>query len=444
MKHKNCKKCILKTRFNDTIIVHYAGLQPISEMLEWLDLQNLTDQLVERTKNPATANPGSKLLTAVASMLAGGTHIDHVNLLHAGGTGRVTDFRMKAGNTIGEWLRQQTEVNLGQLTSVCQEAQSRVWEHTTVLANNRLTIDVDSTHVTVTGEKKEGARFNRLGQLSYKIIVSSRDDTTEVIGSRLLPGASRYGKVGFVRKVIEHTRQASGIYDILLRADAGFFSADMISALQELDAGWSIGVPKHEKEHAAIAAIPETCWSDTKSTKKSLTRKVTQAAATYVTISTDRGDQKIRLVVRRSRKIGSQGPWRYQVFTVSNQNISAVDAELLHRKHARVEKVIRDLKQSAGLSHLPSGKLLANAVWLLCATLVYNVVRWYAILGGRSRRLARMVVGRTIHNQFFSIPGRIVNNGGYMHLRLPDDWPHRDEYLLRLRNILRLPPIRAD
>ena len=54
-------------------------------------------------------------------------------------------------------------------------------------------------------------------------MVASGDDTTEVIGSCLLPGASRYGKPGCVREVIQHARNESGAYDIVLRADAGSF-----------------------------------------------------------------------------------------------------------------------------------------------------------------------------------------------------------------------------
>ena len=443
MKQKIGTKSRPQIRFNGTKIVLYAGLKAISEMMEWLELQQLTDQRVERTKSSATANHGSKLLTAVMSMLAGGNHIDHVNLLNAGDTGRVTDFQTKAGNTIGEWLRQFTDDSLDQLTSVCQEGQRRVWEHTTVPASNRLTVDVDSTHLPVTGKQKEGARYNHLNQLSYKIMVASRDDTTEVIGSRLLPGAAKYGKPDFVREVIQHTRNASGVYDIALRADAGFFSAELLALLKEMDVGWSIGVPKREKEHAAIASIPETGWSDTLSDKKRNKGRIVQAASTYVTTSAENGSQKLRLVVRRSRKAHSRQRWKYQVFTVSNQNISAVDAELFHRKHARIEAVIKDLKQSSGLSHLPSGKFIANSVWLVCATLVYNAVRWYAILGGRSRRLARMVVGRTIRHQFFNMPARLVNHQGTHILQFQVGWPYAEEYLSRLRNIRRLPPIRA-
>jgi hypothetical protein len=42
-----------------------------------------------------------------------------------------------------------------------------------------------------------------------------------------------------------------------------------------------------------------------------------------------------------------------------------VDA--FHRQHATVELAIRDLKEGAGLEHVPSGKFTANSAWLCSA-----------------------------------------------------------------------------
>ena len=48
--------------------------------------------LIERWVRTGSANPGRKILTVVAAMLAGGTHIDHVAMLRAGRTERVLGF----------------------------------------------------------------------------------------------------------------------------------------------------------------------------------------------------------------------------------------------------------------------------------------------------------------------------------------------------------------
>ena len=56
--------------------------------------------LIERWVRTGSANPGPKICTVVAAMLAGGTHIDHVGMLRAGRTGRVLGFRPAAPSTV--------------------------------------------------------------------------------------------------------------------------------------------------------------------------------------------------------------------------------------------------------------------------------------------------------------------------------------------------------
>ena len=71
---------------------------------------------------------------------------------------------------------------------------------------------------------------------------------------------------------------------------------------------------------------------------------------------------------------------------------ATIDADRHHRAHASCELAIRDLKEAAGLAHLPSGVFFANAAWLLCAALAHNLYRHIAHLGRKhSRRGASCV-----------------------------------------------------
>ena len=56
---------------------------------------------VERTR-------GRKVLRLVSAMLVGGSHIDHVDLLRAGSTGRVLAHAVMAPSTVGTFLRSFT------------------------------------------------------------------------------------------------------------------------------------------------------------------------------------------------------------------------------------------------------------------------------------------------------------------------------------------------
>ena len=96
-----------------------------------------------------------------------------------------------------------------------------------------------------------------------------------------------------------------------------------------------------------------------------------------------------RLIVRRTRLIGRQATlwpeWRHFAF-VTDLEGHPVDVDAFHRDHARVELAIRDLKEGAGLEHVPSGQFFANAAWLLCAVLAHDLIRWTAMLGEHHAR----------------------------------------------------------
>lgn len=104
-------------------------------------------------------------------------------------------------------------------------------------------------------------------------------------------------------------------------------------------------------------------------------------------------------------------------FTTST--LSTVTADKTHRGHAVIEFVNADLKNSA-LAHLPSGKFAANAAWLVCAVLVFNLTPAAATIAGTN--LAKATTA-TIRRKLVSIPARIVPSGGSITLHLPDQWP---------------------
>ncbi len=117
-----------------------------------------------------------------------------------------------------------------------------------------------------------------------------------------------------------------------------------------------------------------------------------------------------------------------------------VDVDAFHREHARVELAIRDLKEGAGLEHIPSGNFSANAAWLVCAALAHNLIRWAALLGELTPA-DQLVVARTVRTRFFSIPGRLVSRSGTHTLRAPRHWPWAEVFERALALLRALPPV---
>jgi hypothetical protein len=150
-----------------------------------------------------------------------------------------------------------------------------------------------------------------------------------------------------------------------------------------------------------------------------------------------------RLIVRRTRLIGRQAtlwPERRHFAFLTDLAGNPVDVDAFHRVHATVELAIKDLKEGAGMEHVPSGNFQANAAWLVCTILAHNLIRWSSMLGELAPE-DQLVVARTIRTRLLSVPGCLVNRSGRSTLRAPLGWPWAAAFERALLLLRSLPPI---
>ena len=207
-----------------------------------------------------------------------------------------------------------------------------------------------------------------------------------------------------------------------MRFDSGFWSNDTLASLGRLDVRYTMAVRTSTPAIAtAIAAIAEGEWVDI---------DYTPDGAAQVAACEYKGR---RLVVRRTRLTGRQAKlwpdWRHFGFLTDLAG-TAVDVDAFHRRHAVVELAIRDLKEGAGMEHVPSGDFSANSAWLQCAVLAHNLIRWTATIGVEPTGHA--TVARTVRTRLIAVPARLVNLAGTMTLRGPRNWPWAEWFLRRL------------
>ena len=86
-------------------LVANAGLLRPATLVWHLGLRELVDHHLDLGGGPGRANTGDKVLTLVASALAGGDCIDDADALRAGGTAGVLGCVVKAPSTLGTFLR---------------------------------------------------------------------------------------------------------------------------------------------------------------------------------------------------------------------------------------------------------------------------------------------------------------------------------------------------
>ena len=95
----------IQIAFDDHRLVSNAGLILPSTLALHLGLPQLVDQHLDLGRAPGGANTGDKIMTLVASALAGGDCIDDADVLRAGRTARVLGCVVKAPSTLRTFLR---------------------------------------------------------------------------------------------------------------------------------------------------------------------------------------------------------------------------------------------------------------------------------------------------------------------------------------------------
>ncbi len=117
----------IQITFDDRRLVANAGLLLPATLARHLGLGELVDHHLNLGSASGRANTGDKLLTLVASALAGGDCIDDADALRAGGTAGVLDCRVKAPSTLGTFLRSFRWGHVRQLDRVSRELLARAW-----------------------------------------------------------------------------------------------------------------------------------------------------------------------------------------------------------------------------------------------------------------------------------------------------------------------------
>jgi hypothetical protein len=426
--------------FDDDSLVANAGLIVPATLMVRLGLEGLVNSTVRLVGRAGGARPGRKVCSLVATILAGGTHIDHADVLRAGSTQRVLPFRVMAPSTLGTFLRSFTFGHVRQLDKVIAETTRRAWSAGAGLGSSAMTIDLDSTICEVHGKQKQGAAYGYTHVLGYHPLLATRADTGEVLHARLRKGSSQRGTKRFVEELIARVRRAGVTGALTMRTDAGFWSYALIDTLTRLKVTWSITVQINAQIRACIDTIGDDAWTPIVYPDGG---EAHIAETVYVT-SRGKHTRRLRLIVRRTRlrdpKQHQLWPdWRHHAF-ITNLELPTVAADQFHRDHATVELAIRDLKEGAGLEHCPSGQFCANAAWLCCAVLAHNLIRWTVRLGNVHPD-DRLTVARTIRTRLIALPGRIVNRSGQHTLRLPNNWPWAQQFLTALKQLRTLPQL---
>ncbi len=423
----------IEVTFDEPNLVANAGLLLVATLVVRLGLERLINEVVDLSGRVGGVRPGRKVLTLVHAIVAGGSHIDHADVLRAGATQAVLPHRVMAPSTLGTFLRSFSFGHVRQLDAVFAETVRRAWSLGAGPGSDRLVVDLDSTICEVCGKAKHGAGYGYTKKLGYHPLLATRAGTGELLHVRMRKGSAntQRGTKRFVEELVARLRRAGATGELVMRFDSGFWSNTTIATLGRLAVGYTMGVRMVKSVVTAISAIDEEAWTPIDYTCDGIAEV---AECDY---------KGRRLVVRRTRLVGHQATlwpeWRHFAF-LTDQGGTAVEADAFHRAHATVELAIKDLKEGAGMEHVPSGNFSANAAWLVCAALAHDLIRWSAMLGEITPK-DHLTVARTVRTRFLSIPARLVSPGGRPTLRAPLEWPWAKAFERALELLRTLPPV---
>jgi hypothetical protein len=164
-----------KTRatFDDPNLVSHAGLVPAVRLVENVGLEDLVGEHVWVAAKVG-ANPGLKVGSLVAGMVAGADSIDGMDLLRHGAI-PATVGGIRAPSTLGSFLRAVDHGNVRQLGAVHRRLLARLAAQTPLLpgADALAFIDVDSVQRRVFGGHHAG-RGVRTRQDRLEVVVGAR------------------------------------------------------------------------------------------------------------------------------------------------------------------------------------------------------------------------------------------------------------------------------
>src|SRR4051794_11088510 len=439
---------VVSAVFDEPNLVSSAGLVPVMALARKARLGELADEWLTVPTDKG-ARSGLKLSSLVAGMVAGADSIEDMALLRHGGMGRVFAAAY-APSTLGSFLRSFTFGHVRQLDAVASRFLLHLAEHTGLLGGGRdagpVLVDLDDTIIEVHGHAKQGAGFGYSGVRGLNALLATvcTDQVAPVIAAQRLRKGSAGSPRGAARlatdalALIRRSRLAGR--DVLLRADSAFYSHALVAAVLKAGAEVSITVRMDAAVKRAIAGLAEDGWTTIKypdaiydEATGSWISKAQVAEVPFTAFVSHKKADRIpgRLIVRRIPELNphkSDGQqtlfdsWRFHAFftTTDPDKADTVAADQTHRRHAIIENVHADLKASA-LAHLPSGVFTANAAWLVCAVMAFNLTRAAATLT-RAAALAKATTA-TIRRKLVAVPARIATSARRLHLHLPSRWP---------------------
>jgi len=438
-------------------VVSHAGSRLLADLADRTTLTAQLSAVFTGRVAPQTAHDPGRVLTDVAVMIAdGGECISDIAVLadQPGVFGPVA-----SDSTCWRVLDSINTADLAAIGAARAAAREVVWAQRaemigTVLPASMvcgqpllardgrpvLVIDEDAT-ITIAHSEKQQAAATFKHTWGFHPVLAFCDNTNEALTGLLRPGnAGSNTAADHIAVVDDALAQVPAEhrhgYPILFRFDGAGASKALLAHLrglreQGVDSEFSVGWAVTAREHAAIAALPDSAWSaavDVEGDPREGAAVVELTGMFGVGALRDY-PAGMRVIARRERPhpgaqldlIEEADGWRYTCFATDTDHGQHAWLDARHRSHARVEDRIRCGKDT-GLNRFPSKLFAINQAWLTCALTAIDLIAWtQTILLHNQPDLAR-AEPKTLRYRLLHVAARLVRGGRKLRLKIDRTW----------------------
>ncbi len=431
-----------------------GGIALAARLVATLGLARLIDSNLSLLQSHRPYHESDHILTHAYNLFCGGTVIEDIaDLQHDEAVLRIlgTD-RIPDPTTAGDFLRRLEEKDIVALDVAIDEAQKCAWKKCYGKRKQKVAlVDLDSHVKHVYGSKKAGSDFTYKGGLGYHPLVITLAGTQEILRLVNRPGNRPSAEDAAKHLLAVAPMLKERFKRVIVRGDSAFANQSLFEACEASGFFFAVVAGQQSNYRKIAEAVEDADWrpfrasggtkaAPGKSSKKRRRRrdvrrrkakergkrdlKLCRQWVAEVAYQPARSKKTYRLVIRRQKiEETNQGElfelWRYR-YVLSNlpKSKSATEVTQLTYQRCDQEKIIEQLQNGVAGMRMPTGTLLANHAFLLCARIAHNLKSWLSMLTlpGECIRWE----WKRFRKAFVYIAARVIRSGRRTIIRFSD------------------------
>jgi hypothetical protein len=429
-----------------------GGIGLMHELVRTLKLAESIDEYVHVFKKHFPYHESDHVLNLAYNVLAGGTRLEDLERLRTneGYLDTLGCRRIPDPTTAGDFLRRFQAADVLDLMTGINDTRVRVWKKLPRPQRKLALIDADGTLAPTTGECKQGMDISYKGTWGYAPLIVSLANTQEVLFTSNRPGnePSHSGAADYLDAAIALVVREGGFKQVRLRGDTDFSLTHHFDRWDDAGVEFVFGIDANPSFVGRAKALSDTAWKRLQrpvagpsgARRRPLNIKeqiVIERGYTNLVLEEEHlaefdyrpthSRKTYRMIVLRKTIRGEQHQeylftdvrYFFYVTNVGKRRLSPARVVFEANARCHQENLIEQLKNGVQALRMPADGLVANWVYLVIASLAWNLKAWLAIAVGwrRGHALRRMEYRRFLHSVML-LPCQVVQTARRLVLRI--------------------------